>query len=202
MLEFTTREFETESGTYAALVITPSEHIRVPASRLDELRAQVEEHSASPVDLRILAEGKRRASEVALTIFRGLDDDGRGSWGFEPGVDEQTAQELAYYLLRDQLFLYRGLFDAGILLSFHVEWPNDELHAYRHALARLRDELNPNADSGVFGRERDDAASVDRWLLRHGVFFFHATLDKLIDEMLPEKWALMERRLARAEQVR
>lgn len=201
MLEFSTREFETGSETHSALVITPSDHIRVSASRLDELRAKVDEQSASPVDLRVLAEAKRRASEVKLTVFRGIDDEGRGSWGFEPGMDEDTAQELAYYLLRDQLFVYRSLFDSGLFLNFHVEWPNDELHAYRHALTRLRGELDPNANSGVFGTQQDDAASIDSWLLRHGVFFFHAPLDKLVREILPQKWALLERRLARAKQV-
>lgn len=200
MLQFSTRTFETGSGTHSALIITPTEHVRVMASRLDELRTKVAEQSHSPLDLRLLAEGRRRAKEVRLTIFRGHDDAGQGSWRFEPGIDEAVARELAYYLLRDQMYVYRGLFDVGLYLNFHVEWPIDELDAYRHALTRLRGEIDPSAHSGVFGKQAD-AASIDRWILRHGTFFFRVTLDKFIDSILPEKWTLMERRIQRAQQL-
>lgn len=202
MLEFSTRTFETDSGTHSALIITPNEHVRVSASRLDELRAKADEETRSPIDLRLLAEGRRRSKEVQLTIFRGQDDSGQGSWDFEPGMDEELARELAYYLLRDQMTVYRGLFEVGLYINFHVEWPMEALDAYRHALGRLREELDPSANSGVFLKGTDtDVAAVDSWILRNGIFFFHTPIEKFMDSILPERWTLMERRIQRAQKI-
>lgn len=189
--DFSERSFETNRGRRAALVLTPNVHVTIGPERITGLRAQI---GMSEVDRMVIGEARARSERVDLTIFRGRDDDGNGSWGFVEGISEDDASQLAMAMLRSNLPLYRGLMRAGLCLHLHVDWGPVELVAFREAAEELSSELEVRS-------EGEDADAVDVWILRNLTFFFALSLEKVLTSILPEKLALMEKRMERIQRM-
>ncbi|WP_157596185.1 hypothetical protein [Plesiocystis pacifica] len=204
-LAFSRLDCELYGVRRAALVITPTTHLRVPLERLDQLRAEVHSGTdagaieANSVNATIL--DNARSARVQFTIFRGRDEAGLGSWGFDPDIDDASARELAYYLLRGQMQVYRGLVAAGLLLHLHVEWPTRELRAYQAALQRRRRELREAVRAAGGPSHVEPIDLVDLWILRHMTLFFGVGLDTLLDPFLAESLPIMERRIVTARHM-
>jgi hypothetical protein len=147
-----------------------------------------------------LDQARARASRVDLTIFRGTDDEARGSWGFAPEVGEAMAGRLAEHLLGSQMFVYRELMRVGLCLHLHAEFGPKEVVAFRDATDR-RIELLERRTEGREPTGTPDADVVDLWILRNLTFYFGLGIDNLVDSILPEKLLLMEKRMARVHEM-
>ncbi len=162
------------------MVVTPTSHVRVPASRCDELRSTTEPGS---IDTLVLERARASRARVKLGIFRGRNDAGTGSWGFADDVDDRTGRELGRLLMQAQLPVYRELHDMGWLLFAHVEWGARETEFLRQGARAL-------AQSMMADRAR---RTDDIWLLRHLCFFFTTRYSRMLSGVLPEKLAMLEK---------
>ena len=176
---FSEVEVSTPRTTYHALVVTPTAHVRVDASRREALRASTE---PGPIDLLVLERARACGPRVKLGIFRGRDDDGLGSWGFADDVDEATGRELGRLLVAAQLPIYRELYAMGWLLFAHVDWGARETEFMRQGARALSAEMMNDRQG------RTD----DIWLLRHLCFFFQTRYVRMLGGILPEKLAMIE----------
>jgi hypothetical protein len=179
------------------MVVSPIGHIRLG---LDASPADAET-GMSATDARILAEAKARSPRVALCVFRGVHGDGDevGSWAFDPALDETQCRELATRLLRGQIEVYRGMLYAGLSMFVHTEWGMREVDAFRWAVDRRIEELvELNGGAGTLGGSQ---AAIDLWLLRNLTFFFTLSFDKFVETVLPDKLAMMEKRMERIRRM-
>lgn len=192
---FEERVFETPVGQRAAMLITPASHLRVGKDRLSSDPPT----GLSEVDAEILSQAELRASRVELAIFRGQDDDGRGSWAFADDLEDEDAVVVASRMLDSHLMVYRGLVKAGLCLHVHVEWGPRELRAFRIVTQEKIETL----EDRIAERRTAEAASdaVDLWILRNLVFYFGVSLDKLLTTILPDKLPLMEKRIIRVQRM-
>ena len=187
MLEFSELKLATPSGARTALVITPAAHVAWGLDRLD----QPPQTEPSELDRLMVAEARARPG-TDLTIMRGRDDDGQGSFRIEPGVSEAQAQEIAMTVLRDTMPLYRELVRGGLRLHLHCEWEPMAAAAFRDAGDRLAARLA--------GR-RDPASQVDSWILGNLLFFFSLSFKRTVSGMLPNKLDRMDKRSERIRQM-
>ncbi len=195
---FHTELLETSVGHRGALVVTPRVHVRVHATRLNELRTLT---SVSPIDDLILRRALDARGKVQACVFRGGSDDGVGSYGLADDLAADTARELATELMRAQLKVYRALVGAGVCIFIHVEFRDGELDAYRDATEDLvRERAACLADPAASEYEQQ-LARLDTWLLRNLVFFFHIDCTALLERVLPEKFSLLEKRMGRAKEL-
>lgn len=195
-LAFSELTIQTAAGPRNALVITPTAHIRVSPDRLVSLRESTE---PGPIDMAICDQAWERAPGLHLTIFRGRDDGGEGSWAFAEGMDPETRGELTYLMLIHQMHVYRELIRAGLCLHLHVEWGEEEIWAFRAAARRRVEELERVLAEGPESAKLP--AQVDIWILRNLTFFFQLDLDTITKRLLPDKLALLERRMSRVHQM-
>lgn len=187
-LAFADVELSAPSGTWGVLVVTPAEHVRVGKARLTELR---ERDEIGPLDASMLAAAEERRGRASIVVFRGHDDEGNGSWGFSDELDESGRAEAATLMLRSHLVIYRALRDADYQLVLHTELGGAEVTAMREAVdihsAWLR-------SRPVFDEEERARIDTDLWILRHLVFHFEIAFSRLVESVLPEKIAMLERR--------
>lgn len=187
-LAFADIELSAPGGTWGVLVVTPTEHVRVGRVRLDELRAKDE---LGPLDASMMQAAEERRGRASIVVFRGRDDEGQGSWGFADDLDESGRAEAATLMLRSHLVIYRALRDADYELVLHTELGGPEVTAMREAVdihsAWLR-------SRPVFDDEERARIDTDLWILRHLVFHFEIGFSRLVESVLPEKIAMLERR--------
>jgi hypothetical protein len=176
--------FATQAGGRRALVVTPTAHVRVGSDRLPQLRAAP---GLGEIDALVLRHGERAGPDVRACIFRGADDDGRGSWGFAPGLDVPA----------QHMLVYRALLRRGVVLFLHTEFGSDEVDAFRAAAADLHAAARKLADGRNTPVSDRVVAETDAWILRNLVFFFTNRFAPIVDRVLSEKFDLMERHTQR-----
>lgn len=196
-LGFDEHRFSTSVGERVALVITPKRPVTVP---LDALPPPGATPQMSEVDAEILDQAKRRAPRVTLCIFRGRDDSKDNHWRFDPDLSEDEAFELALGLMRGQLIVYREMVRTGVCLFLHVGWGSMEAAGFRRACETLGNELEERQANGSPEQQRPTDA-VDLWVARNLVFFFSLGFKKVVEDILPEKLALMEKRMDRIQRM-
>lgn len=187
-LAFSELELPGPHGECRVLVVTPTEHVRVGAARLAELRAG---EVMGRLDAQLLAEAKARAGQAAIVVFRARDDDGLGSWGFGDDLDPADELEVAALMLRSHLVVYRELRVSGYAIIVHTELGEREVRAMRAAVDEHLEELRHRPLFDDAERERNEN---DRWILRHLVFHFEIGFGRLVESVLPDKIAMLERR--------
>jgi hypothetical protein len=187
-LAFADVELSAPSGTWGVLVVTPIEHVRVGRERLAVLRARDE---LGPLDASMVVEAQARQGRASIVVFRGHDDAGHGSWAFGDDLDESGRAEAATLMLRSHLVLYRALRDADYQLVLHTELGGAEVTAMRAAVDLHSSWLRSRP---VFDDEERARIDADLWILRHLVFHFEIAFARLVESVLPEKIAMLERR--------
>ena len=180
-------ELATPSGVRTALVITPAMHVVWGLDRVKRA-PQIE---PSELDRIMVAEARARPG-TDLTIMRGTDDDGQGSFRIEPGVSEEQARDIATSVLRETMPLYRELIRTGLCLHLHCEWEPMAAAAFREAGDRLAARLSGRADP---------ASQLDSWILGNLLFFFSLSFKRTVSGMLPNKLDRMDRRSERIREM-
>ena len=183
----------TVEGPGTAWVVSPLEHIVVGRERLAAFRAG--EHRGAAVDREILELVRGLESDHQLVVVRARDDSGRGSWRFDPTLDDEEARELGYHLVLDQLPTYRRLVAAGVFALLHVEYGPTEVDAYQYGTRTALEELESNS---IPEEERLDAgaiAQVDRWILHNLAFFFTLSLEDVEQTTLERQLPLLRERV-------
>lgn len=196
-LAFDEHRFSTPVGERVALVITPKRPVTV---QLDALPAPGARPQMSEVDAEILDQAKRRASRVSLCIFRGRDDSEENYWRFDPSISEENAFDLALGLMRGQLIVYREMVRTGVCLFLHVGWGSMEAAGFRRACETLGNELEERQTNGT-PDQQEPTDPIDLWVARNLVFFFSLGFKKVVEDILPEKLALMEKRMERIQRM-
>jgi hypothetical protein len=171
-------------------------HVRVGLERL-EGRATGE---PSAIDRGILDAAHAAGDTIQLTVFRGTNGEGTGSWAMEEALSDADAVRLARHMLVAQLHVYRGLLREGLALHLHCDFLPRDAEAYRTAARALAAELEGRRVPGEHG-PHDDALAVDAWILQHLTFFFAVRLETLMTTILPDKLTMMERRTRRFEDL-
>lgn len=199
-LTFGEHVYTTDAGPRAAVVVTPSAHVRVGRARLEELRAS---HAGGSIDREILAYAEQTAGEDRVFVFRGTNDDGTGSWRIDDDLSEDELEELGAHLVEDQLPTYRRLVAAGIFALLHVDWTERGVRAYEVGTRRVLADLEAGSIPEVAVLDRDQVAvsRVDRWILRHLTFFFAESFDEVIAGVLALQHPLLERRVPALRQM-
>jgi hypothetical protein len=194
---FSVQRFRGHDGEQSALVVNPTEHLRVDGGRLPRLRAG---SGLGPIESAVLEEARRLSDIARVCIYRGRDDEGRGSWGFCESTTAAERNELARLMLRDQLMVYRELLRLGIGLFIHTEFGNLEVSAYRSAAAHhIEANALVLADASASPEERA-RADADQWILRNVTFFFGNPMRSILERVLPDKIALLDRRMQRVRE--
>ena len=186
-LEITELKLTTSSRQRTALVLTPTVHVVWGLDRIDR------EPNVEPSDLdRLIVAEARARPGTDLTIMRGCDDDGKGSFRIEPGATEEQARKVAISVLRETMPLYRELTRVGLCPHLHAEWEPVAAAAFREA----GDELSAR----LAGRQ-DAASQLDSWILSNLLFFFSLSFKRTVSGMLPNKLDLMDKRSDRIRQM-
>lgn len=195
---FSEHAVTTPVGKRIALVIAPNETILVEHQETQQRSAPLK---MSATDAEILRQAELRAPRIGLCIFRGVSEDQRVRWRFEPGLSEEQAEEIARAALPGQMIVYRQLLRRGIALFLHVDWGHAEATAYRRAVARRAARLSLQIGEGDGTSTPDPRDVLDLWILRNLVFFFTLKFERLVATILPEKLALMDKRMARIQEM-
>lgn len=178
-----------------ALVLTPTDHVRIGRARLEALRS-ARESVPSSYDRSILEAVREEASGDFVLFFRAARDDGRGSYALADDLDDDEAVELASYLVRAQLSTYRKLAKLGVIAFIHVEFSPRDVQAYRTGTDRLAAELERAAPDAP-----DAGHELDLWLLNHLTFYFTISFDRAITSLIPNEVALLETRIPRLREL-
>lgn len=193
-LEFSEEMIDAASGRRRCLVITPVDHIRIG----EGYRRSVGRDGLSDNDRRILAEARRRPANPPLSvcIFRGKNSTGTGSFGLDPELPSKMACEVGVRLLRGQTDVYRELIGLGICLFVHAEFDPRSVVALRSATEALIAELEAKtrAKHSVLDR-------LDLWVHRNLNLFLTVRFDRLVENVLPGKLDLMEKRMGRVAKL-
>lgn len=193
MLDIDEVGIETRRGPRKAMVVTPTEHVRVGRERLENPRGR----EMSDVDRQLLEQMQRREGRVTAVIFRGRDDHGAGSWGFDPSLDAHESDALALELLRGMVLVYRSFVESGVCVHAHADWGPAEARAFRVANASLVGELGEQLARGGLRPVQRREAEVELWTLRNLTFFFTLGYRTLVRSVLPEKLPMLEQRTDR-----
>jgi len=187
VLELSELRLETPDGDRTAMVITPTKHLVWGLDRVSRPAPP----EPSDLDRTIVAEA-RALSGTELTIMRGRDDAGNGSFRIEAGVSEPQARDIARSVLRDSMPLYRELIRVGLRLHLHCEWEPIAAAAFRDAGGELAARL---------AGKRDPASQLDSWILGNLLFFFSLSFRRTVSGMLPNKLGRMDKRSARIREM-
>ena len=193
-IDFDMLELETPASPRSALVITPTgRHLVGPRPYLST------NEPMSEADREILEGGRRAASSSAsVCIFRARAPEGDGFYGFVPSITEDQAVQTGLAMLEGQMRVYREMLNFGICLFLHTDFGPLEVHGFRGAVdSRIRD-LEPLSKGDTLEAKR---AQLDLWMLRNLIFFFSLGFDKLVATILPDKLALMEKRMERIRRL-
>lgn len=175
-----------------AVVAAPSTHLVVGLERLQQLRGRIEQ---GRVDEVIQAELLAHAN-ADVFILRGRNDDGTGSWTIDPGLDDESARELGYLLIRSQLLTYRALVHHGVLGHFHTDWGGRECNVLANGMEQLAGELRRSNP-----KEPPPEVELDIWILEHLTFFLFAPLDEVLTTFLPRVLPQLEHRRERLRRL-
>lgn len=187
-LQFTKHSIHTRLGVRVVHVCAPSEHILVGKARLEELRAG----AASSVDQEIV-DHARAGDEEQLFVFRGRNDDGSGSWGFDGSLDDEEKAEVGLLLVKSQLSTYRQMVAAGVFALIHADWPKDAVAAYEDGTADLLAELEQSSIREVAAvRSQTARDMIDRWILSQMTFFYTLPFEQVVREVLRQQLPLLE----------
>ncbi len=151
----------------------------------------------SDVDRHLLEQMRQREGRVNAVVFRGRDDVGDGSWGFDPALDAHEADALALELLRGMVLVYRAFVESGVCVHAHADWGPAEARAFRVANGTLVAELGQQLEHGQLGPVQRREAEVELWTLRNLTFFFTLGFRTLVRSVLPEKLPMLETRTER-----
>jgi hypothetical protein len=189
MMSFGQIVLNTQRGARRALVATPGARstVRLGRDRLNGLRAVME---PSPLDLEIIARAKD--AKAQLMIFRGQDDLGNASWGFDDSLDENATMELGRLLVESQLYAYRRLASVGVLCIVHTDLGFREVNALREGTRVLLEEIE-NAEA-TDDPTAQALAQLDTWALKNFSYFFSVTMARLVSETLPNLMPMIEQR--------
>jgi hypothetical protein len=188
VIAFTQIALTTQRGPRRALVATPTKgDVRLGRERLLALRTSLE---PSMLDLEIVARAKE--AKAQLMIFRGRNDLGDASYGFDDRLDERSTLELGRLLVESQLHSYRKLAAAGVLCIVHTDLGFREVSALREGSRLLLEEVGATLDSEAKGDQA--LARVDEWALRNFSYFFSVSMARLLAETLPNLMPIIEQR--------
>lgn len=191
----TERRVNTVQGPKKAWVAEPTEHMVVGRERLERFRT--EGYPGGEVDRELLAAVRAVEDSHQLVVFRAASDDGEGSWGFDPSLDDHEARELGYHLVTDQLPTYRRLVAAGVFAIVHVEFSARAVDALQTGTRRLLGELD---DASIPDEMTPEDAlallQVDRWILDHLCFFFTLGFEEIVDSVLKQQLPWLEDRIS------
>jgi hypothetical protein len=187
MMSFSQIVLNTQRGARRALVATPGGRttVRLGHDRLQNLRAVME---PSPLDLEIIARAKD--AKAQLMIFRGRDDLGDASWGFDDDLGENAAMELGRLLVESQLYAYRRLASVGVLCIVHTDLGFREVNALREGTRVLLEEME-RAAADATDPTTLALSQLDTWALK---YFFSVTMARLVAETLPNLMPMIEQR--------
>jgi hypothetical protein len=150
---------------------------------------------AGSIDHAILNAVRDRSGTVQLVVFRGRNDAGTATWGFDPGLDPGLDVDLGYWLVRTQLPTYRALTKLGINLLTHIELGPREVVAFKEGTRRLLEEVVAVREAG----EAAPDADRDVWILSNLTTFFEDALEPMMNEILPNRLARAEARARRQQ---
>ncbi len=167
----------------------------VGRDRLQSLREQV---SSSQADLAII-EQTRQWAPLHAFVFRGRNDDGSGYWRLDEQLDAAESSELCSLMFRSHLPLKRALLDAGSLDNIYIEWGRRETSAFESGLRRLRETLRHELRSAPADSREARLLRLDLWLSDRISLFSGASLDDVLQTLLPPRMARREERLARVK---
>lgn len=188
-LQFTKHTIHTRRGVRVVHVCAPSRHIVVGRARLEELRAG----TASSVDQEIIDHASESAGEDQLFVFRGRNDDGSGSWGFDDSLSDEEKAEVGRLLVKSQLDTYRQMVAAGVFALVHADWPKDAVAAYEDGTAELLAELEQSSIREVDADPSETARDkIDRWILSQMTFFYALPFEQVVRDVLRQQLPLME----------
>ena len=136
-----------------------------------------------------------------MASTRGGSSDDGGSWAFAPELTSDEARELGELLLGAQMNVYRGLLRAELCLFVHVEFGPVEVDAFRMAAATRIAECAALLASPESSTRQRALVEADLWILRNVVYFFELRYEAMIERILPEKLALLEKRMHRVRDM-
>lgn len=175
-------------GDRRALVITPTAHRRLGLERLQELRETADE---SPIETGLVDRVRTSSSPYPIVIFRGRNDDGTATWGFDEGLGPEDALALARMLVISHLPTHRCLLTHGSYVMVHTDFGSREADLLRRASKELLEERREVVPSDADLRAIYDA---DLWILRHLNFYFSLGFERVVEGVLPDKIPLIETR--------
>ncbi len=190
-MKFVDRVVRRGPRTWPALSVVPVTTSRLGTQRLHDLRAG---HPGG-LDHAILNAVESRHGDVRLVIFRGRDDSGEYSWGFDPQLDSQHDEELGYHLVRTQLPTYRALVKQGVALLAHIELGTREVEAFERGTRRLLEEVIAERETGRGGPDVDR----DVWILGNLTSFFEGEVEEVVEDVLPRALARLDARSRRMQ---
>lgn len=186
-LEFSDFETEVLGVQRRALVVTPAERIRVGRARLGGGEPTLPK--ASPLDDEIVRQVASWPRPVDVVLLRSWGGSEARSWAFDPELDDDGTDELAYAIMRDQLAFYRDVLALGVHALVATDLSAREFDAMLRANTRLLRELT--------GRARGNAARLhdpaDRWVLTHLTLWTTRPFDEFVLQGLPELFSLVDR---------
>jgi hypothetical protein len=188
-LDFSDLETDVFGAMRRALVVTPTQKIRVGRDRLTPQPAG----KASDVDSEIVARLRTWANPVDVLLLRSWGGDEAHSWGFDSSLADAEVDALGYAIMRDQLAFFRDVIRLGVYAVVATDLNVVEFDAMRRATSRLSRELGLRAKSGT--ATADD--EVDRWILEHLSLWTTRPFDEFVLQGLPELFALVDRHRGR-----
>ena len=185
-LEFSDFEVAASTGARRALVVTPTERIRVGHVRLDATRAGDRGSLVDDEIVRQVAAWPRKVDVVLLRSWGGSED---RSWGFDPSLADDEVDELGYQMMRDQLAFFRRIIALGTYALAATDLSAREFDAMLRGTLRLTRELTARITAGA----SDGTDEVDRWILDHFSLWTTRPYDEFVIQTLPSLFALVDR---------
>jgi hypothetical protein len=190
-LPFDIQDLDLRQGTtkHGAVVIVPRTPMFVGSERLARLQGAP---SVNQVERALIAEVKRRG--VRVVLFRGMNDEGRRVWEFDPAFDEHELENAGVVMSRALLPLHRRLMAAGVMIMVHTDWGRRESGCMRHGIATLLRQYENVAHLSPL----DEA---HRWLLTHMLLYVSLDHRHVIESLLPSHLTLIDRRWPRVREL-
>jgi len=191
-VHFSERAIVTPAGPRVGLVITPLEPIVFDRVRLTKLRM---DPAPSELDLQVRREVLERRGHIHFALFRGKTDDGRGLCTVSEHLGTDELEELGCLLMRQQIVTYRYLARAGACVHVRTEWDDRASDMFAVGTDRLIDDIVRRSNPPTPTDE------LDLWCLKHFTFTFALSFERVMKEVLPEKFTLLERRSTRIKKL-
>jgi hypothetical protein len=194
-LEFSDFEVAASHGIRRAIVVTPTERIRVGRARLDATQAGTRGSTVDDEIVRVVAGWPHKVDVVLLRSWGGSED---RSWGFEPGLADAEVDELGYQMMRDQLAFFRRIIALGTYALAATDLSAREFDAMLRGTLRLTRELGARIAAGG----SDGTDEVDRWILDHFSLWTTRPYDEFVIQTLPSLFSLVDRHADKLDDLR